>query len=70
MVGVVKAVQAIPATDPSYSGSGSLYRALTIEPAPDGRTFTLKAGKTVIGTGMVDPAAEIVSTDEPIESQL
>lgn len=68
MKAVLQAIKAIPATDPSYSGSGTLYRALTVLPTPDGRTFTLLAGETVIGIGLVDPGAEIVSTDESIES--
>jgi hypothetical protein len=70
MVAVVTAIRAIPASDPSYSGSGSLYRALTVVPSDDGRTFVLKAGETVLGIGLVDPSAEIVSTDEAIENQL
>jgi hypothetical protein len=67
---VLAAVKAIPATDPSYSGSGTLYRALVVVPSADGRTFTVLAGETVIGIGLVDPTAEIVSTDESLESQL
>lgn len=67
---VMAAIQALPTTDPSYSGSGSLYRALTVEPSEDGRTFTLKAGSVTMGIGYVDPAAPIVSTDESMEDQI
>lgn len=60
---VVDALNALPRTDPSYSGSGSLYQALTVEPAADGQTFTLKAGDVVIGFGYVTDKAVMVSTD-------
>lgn len=60
---VLEAIKAIPPMDLSYSGTGTLYRAFTIEPAPDGRTFTVKAGDVVIGIGYVDPDAPVDSTD-------
>jgi hypothetical protein len=67
---VVAAIKALPNDDPSYSHSGTAYKRLSIEPHADGRTFTLKAGETAIGIGLVDPNAPIVSTDEPMQDQI
>ncbi len=54
-------------TEPSYSGTGREYIHLDVDPDPaDPKRFTLRVGQTVIGHGVIDPTAEIVSTDEPL----
>lgn len=65
----VEAIKACP-TAPSWSGSGTPYYVLTVEPQPDGQSAILKAGAVVIGRIAVYPEAEIISVDVPIDQQI
>ena len=49
--------------EPSYSGSGSTYKKLTVTPAEDGKTATLTFGDYKIGLICVHPDAPLVSGD-------
>jgi hypothetical protein len=66
---VVDAIRACPQV-PSLSRSGSLYFKLEVEPQADGQSAILKAQGVVIGRVAVYPEADIISVDEPLESQV
>jgi hypothetical protein len=65
---VVAAIRSCP-TNPSWSGTGTPYFVLTVEPDPTGTSCVLKAGDTVVGRVAVFADAEIVSVDVPLSQQ-
>jgi len=56
--------------EPSYSGSMNLWKRLDVVPASDGRTCDLMAGTVKVLSVYIDPTADIISTDESIQSQV
>jgi len=58
--------------EPSYSGTGSKYVPLAVTKV-DGTIpglFALMLGTEEVARVLVDPAAEIISTDEPLKDQI
>jgi hypothetical protein len=67
----IKAAVATCEDEMSYSETGQSYKKLIVKPDPQhADRFLVKAGAVLIGYGIVDPAIEIVSTDEPIGEQI
>lgn len=67
---VVKAAIDAQPKEPTYSGSGTKYHALTIVPDPGGKTCDLMAGETKLCAIVIDPEFQIISTDESIADQI
>jgi hypothetical protein len=65
---IVDAIQAQP-LEPSWSGTGSQYYVLEVEPDPSGLRAVLKAGPVVVGSVAVFNDADIVSADVALSEQ-
>lgn len=60
---IVTAIRGCP-TEPSYSGSPSVYYVIGVEPTAGGHYAILKAGAVTIGRVAVFPEADIVGQDD------
>lgn len=61
------ALEAAP-VEQSYSGSPTQYRQLTVKQLSD-TSFALYAGDVELCKGVIDPAYQIMSSDEPPDMQ-
>lgn len=67
---VLSAVKSQP-DEISYSGSDSLYKVLDIVPPVEGSNLVeLRAGKVLVCKVLIDPAMDIVSSDESVAEQI
>lgn len=69
LLSIKTAVEQAPG-EQSYSDTGQTYKQLIVKPDPEhADRFLIKAGAVLIGFGIVDPAMELVSSDESIAEQ-
>jgi hypothetical protein len=69
----IKAALEETPTEPTWSGSGTVYWKLTVKPEPEkGRAalYCGKDGSVLLGFVLVDGSAEIISTDEGLSGMI